>query len=500
MGLVVRQTIKNNFLAYIGVVIGVVSQLLVYAQDKEITGFLQTIIKYGQVLLPFLLLGMSQVIFRFLPYSANERDLAARQLFTRGLVVVTATTVGVLLLNLLVGDVAVQVLEEISDRSFAKLANYRVETILLGSIMAFAAVITTHLTNFHRVAIPVIFNSLFLKIGLPLTVLAYIAGMVTKTGALWAIITVLALATLGLALYATQLKVFGIRWGKLNLENTTPSEMYSVAGFSILASMGSTLAIQLDAIMVNGYLGDSPTAVYLFSAFAAMVIGIPYKAINSIASPLVATALEADDRQKVKELYQQASQVLYAVGAFVLTGIVVCLPYTYGFTEFTQEFSVGYTATILLGIGQLFDQATSINAVILGQSRFFRWNVLFVLLMAICNVIFNIWFLGLMGWGLTGAALATAISLCFYNVIKAVFLYYKVGVQPFTPALIYTTLAMSLIGTLAYFIPDWGSNAFLNFTLKGTLISVLFFLYVYYTNGVPPMKAVLRGGIGKLFK
>lgn len=500
MGIVVRQTIKNNLLAYLGVAIGVVSQYFVYAQDTEVTGFLATMVKAGQILLPFMLLGMSQVIFRFLPYSANDRELAAKQLFTRGLAVVTATTAVALLLNLLLGDALVSGLEQISGRDITKLANYRVEAILLGSLLAYAAVITTHLTNFHRVAIPVIFNSLFLKIGMPLTVLAYIAGAFTKTGALWTIIAVHALATLGLVGYAMGLKLFGLNWGKLNLRTTTTSEMYSVAGYSILASMGGVLAVQLDAMMVNYYLGNSPTQIYLFGAFAAMVIGIPYKAINSITAPLVATSLEMEDKARVQELYQQASQVLYAVGAFVLTGIIVCLPYTYALTENTQQYAVGYTATILLGFGQLFDQATSINAVILGQSRFFRANVVFILLMAACNIALNIWFLGAMGWGITGAALATAVSLCFYNVIKAVFLYVKLGVQPFSPALVYITVALSTIGAIAFFLPDVKNNAFLSFTLKGTTITSLFLLFVYFTNGVPPMRAVLRGGLGKVFK
>ncbi|MFK8162626.1 MAG: lipopolysaccharide biosynthesis protein [Lewinella sp.] len=499
MGIVARQTIKNNILAYVGIGFGVLSQLYIYPLDLELKGVLDTVIKYAQMLLPFTLLGVNAVMIRFLPYSENPAEEAKIQLLTRGLTVVIAVLLAITLFNLLAAEPLFFLLKE-QGFLLDKVYNYHWEITWLAGAFGMAVVITTHLINMRRVAIPVIFNNWFLKVGLALIVLAVASDYVVPEYALPAVIAVSWLAVAGLFLYTFRLGALGLKWGNLNLKGVPVKEMFSLAGFSILGSAGGTIAVQLDTLMVNYYLGDKTTAIYTFVVFAALVISIPYKAINSICSPLVAEALKADDIKTIQLLYQQASQVLFAIGGVVFTGTAVCLPFVYELTSRTDQYAIGFVATLLLGVGQLFDQLTSINAVILGASKYFRWNIIFLLVMALANVVLNYYFFAVLGWGLEGAASATMLSLILFNVLKALFIYSKLGVHPLSLSLLYTFCALFIIGVLAYLLPTDSLNPYLSVGFKGAFIVGSFGLYVRFTEGVPPMKKVLDGGLKKLFE
>jgi O-antigen/teichoic acid export membrane protein len=344
-----------------------------------------------------------------------------------------------------------------------------------------------------------IFNNLFLKVGLPLAVLGYIWGWFPRYGALLTILITLTLALFGLIAYTAYLGVLQFRLGDLNLRDVKPKEIYNYGAISFLGIAGSALIVQLDVIMVGGFIGNEAAGIYTFAAFAAMVISIPYKAVNSITSPLVATALSNNDIATIEHLYQNASKVLFAIGGVVFTGMVVCLPYVYEFTEYTGRYAIAYSATLLLGASQLFDQVTSINATIFGQSRYYKWYIALLILMGLVNVILNYYFIGTLEMGYTGAAIATAISLGLLNVFKALFVTVKLKVQPFTWSIVYTTIALLFIGFVSYVLPDFFPSPFLNFGIKGGVIVGLFFLYVRYTNGIPVMKKILQGGLKELF-
>jgi O-antigen/teichoic acid export membrane protein len=498
MGLVTRQAIKNNVLAYVGVGIGVFTQLWVYPEDLEIKGFIDLNLKYAQLLLPFIILGVNGVMLKFLPFSQNDRRLAASQFFTRGMLLVTFVSAILLIacacLDAFAGNWLVN-----EDYGIPKIFTYRYEIVLMTSVLAYSGIVTTHLINFHRVAIPVIFNSLLLKIGLPITVLLYIGGWLTRYGSLLAILMTLLLGLIGLLLYAGHLGVLKFRLGELKLKDTAPKAMYSYAAFSFLGVAGSALILQLDVVMVGGYIGNEAAGVYTFAVFAATVIGIPYKAINSITSPSIAVALRDNDIATIQRLYQDASKILFATGGLIFTGLVICLPYVYEFTENTGKYAVAYSATVLLAASQLFDQVTSINATIFGQSKYYRWYITLLLVTALGNVYLNYLFIGQLSMGYLGAATATAISLLFFNTCKALFLAVKLKVQPLSWSVAYTFFALSAIGIVVYLLPDFSHSPYINLIVKGSSVVLLFYLFIRYTNVIPVMKKVLQSGLKGLF-
>jgi len=498
MGVIQRQTFKNNLFAYAAVLVGAVSSIYIYPDDLEIKGYADALLKWALLIFPFMSLGMSVVVVRFVPYLAEDGMVASGRLLARALAVCTGSLVALALANLLVGDAIADWLAS-REYSIGKLATDRWTILLLVAGMAYASVLTAYLRSRHRIAIPAVFNNLLPKLGLPAIVLLYIYGGWSFEWFLGGLVGIYLLGAIGLLVYSWRQEGFTLRWGKLPLREKTTRDLYSLAGYSIFGSLGSVLALHLDTLSINTYIGDTETGVYTFAVFVVTIIAIPYRAVNGIAAPIVAKAWKEGDREQLGFLYRESAAVLFAVGGLIYTGAVVCLPYLYEVTDKTPQYAVGYTAAILLGAGQLFDQLTSINSTLISYSDYYRWNVVFILFMGGLNLLLNYVFIIQFDLGLSGAALATAISLLLFNVVKVIFIWLKMGILPFSLSLLLTAAVLAGCGLAGYYLP-LPDGAKLNLIVRGGLITILFAAYLRFTNGVPALRRVLQlGGLRKMF-
>lgn len=503
MGIIQRQTLKNNLLAYLAVGVGAFAQVKVYPLDLELKGHADGLLKIAMLLFPFFTLGMSVVMVRFLPYLTGDREQTAPLLLSRGLAVVTVGLAALGLVNLLAGDAIISYLQA-EHWQLGKFVNYRWTIFGLLSAMVYASVFTAHLTNFKRIAIPVLFNNLLLKLGLLAIFLLSIYGYYGRPGFTTGLVIIYFLTSFGLIAYATYLGVFRLRWGKLPLEEKNLRDMISLAAFGIFGSIGSVLATHLDTIFINTLISkdqlfsDEMTGVYSFGVFVASVIAIPFKAVNTITSPIVAERWKNKEIAELGFLYRESAMVLFAGGGFIYAGLVVCIPYLYQLTERPEELALGYYALVLLGAGQLFDQLTSINGTLISYTDYYRWNIVFLLGMGAFNAVLTYNAIAVYDYGLTGAAAATMLSLCLYNLAKGLFIYWKMGIHPLSLSLLYTGFVLALAGLAAWFVPG-PEGSLGNILFRGALVTLPFLLYLRYTNGVPPIRRMLQGGIKAMF-
>lgn len=503
MGVVQRQTFKNNILAYLAVAVGAFAQVKIYPIDYELKGHADGLLKIALLIFPLFTLGTSAVMVRFLPYLKGDKDEVAGQLLTRSIVAVSVGLILLALGNALFIDELVSYLTT-AGWQLGKLVDYRWTIFGLVSAMVYASVFTAHLTNFKRIAIPVVFNNLWPKIGLLTIFLLATFGFFNRDGFTIALVVLYLLIGVGLIAYATFLGIFRLRWGRLPLEEKNIRDILSLAVFGVFGSIGSVLATHLDTIFVNTLIDvdaqvrDRLTGVYSFGVFVSAVIAIPYRAVNAIAAPIVAEDWKEGNIQKIGKMYRESAAVLFAVGGYVFSGIIVCVPYLYQLTARPDELNLGYYALVCLGGGQLFDQLTSINGTIISFTDYYRWNIVFIVLLGVVNGLSTYYAVATLDLGLTGAGLATMLSLCLYNVVKGLFIYIKMGIHPLSASLFFTAFTLICIGIIAWYVPG-PTGGFLNLIYRGFLITALFLIYLRFTKGVPALRRVLQGGLKELF-
>jgi len=255
----------------------------------------------------------------------------------------------------------------------------------------------------------------------------------------------------------------------------------------------------VDTLTVDDVLGGDETGIYAFSAFVVGVIVIPNMAINAITSPIVAAAWKEKDIPQLGFLYRETSLVLFTLGGLIYAGALICLPYVYEWTDNLGGYKTGYYVVLFLGAAKLFDLLTSINGNLIGMTDYYRWNVVFVMILGLLNVVLNYTFIAVLEMGITGAAIATMLASVLYNMLKVVLIQWKMGLQPLVIGHIYTALALCLIALCAWIVPA-PTNPFLAVLVKGSVLTLPFLTFLRYTNSVPPVRRLLQEGLSGVFK
>src|SRR5690606_21222668 len=101
-----------------------------------------------------------------------------------------------------------------------------------------------------------------------------------------------------------------------------------------------------------------------------------------------------------------------------------------------------------------------------------RYNIVFMLFLAALTILLNYYFLENTRLGIVGVALATAISLSTYNIIKITFNYIKFKVNPLSIEMIFASIISTLAITVAIVLPNF-SNNFLNLLYKPAVVLIL---------------------------
>ncbi|HEX6387496.1 MAG TPA: oligosaccharide flippase family protein [Anaerolineae bacterium] len=205
---------------------------------------------------------------------------------------------------------------------------------------------------------------------------------------------------------------------------------------SFMRQFGNRLEIYL-----LGFLG-SATDVAVFSAAAAtaafVVLGL--KAILSIYSALAAELHTANDLRQLEYQLQMATRWSAALSLPPLIVIVLFGRDILGL--FSDVFVVGYAALFAMAAGHFVNAATGpIDATLnmAGHSRLFLLNIVLILAL---NVALDWWLIPL--WGITGAAVGSALALTALNLALTFEVQLLLGIRPYSLQLLRPLLAGGL--------------------------------------------------------
>ena len=138
--------------------------------------------------------------------------------------------------------------------------------------------------------------------------------------------------------------------------------------------------------------------------------------------------------------------------------------------------------------------ASGMSNGILANSPYYRYNAWFVGILVVLTIISNLIFLPLMG--MTGAALASMLSMLLYSLVKFGFLYKKFGYQPYD----YRFVQIILFGVITFaavsLIPA-SDNLYFNIILVSGLTTVLFTGMLYAGKTLPEVNQFMQRLLSK---
>lgn len=425
MGLILRQSFANTIYSYVGALIGFVNViwLFPYVLEAEQFGLTRVMISIGIIGAQVASLGMGNVTIRFFPLFRNP----GRRHFGFLFFAVTVPLAGYLLLSLLGWIFQSPVIQFYADDS-ALFGDYYLLLFPLLLFILYFHILESYIRSLFDTVVATFFQDILLRLFQTAVVLIYYFGYIPFGMFMWLFVGTFGLQTLLMLLYiGFKKQLFVIP----DFSILTRPRIKSMAEYAAYAFLGSVTAMTLgniDMLMVGGMTNLAQTAVYAVSLYLATMIKIPSKALMKISQPLIAEAQYKKDMKTISEIYTKSSITQMLVGGVIFIIIGVNLSHVYQFLP--EEYHAGAYVFLFIGLAKMIDMTAGLNAAIIRTSNWYRFDLYATLLLVLLTIITNLIFIPI--FGITGAAMATALSVLVHNVVYVIYVQVRLGIHPFS--------------------------------------------------------------------
>ena len=499
MGVIQRQGIKNSLVNYFALGIGFLSTIFIYPIDLEAKGLINFLLDLGGLFLPYAQLGVFAVYYKYFPKFSNQIGAFQKWVLRK----VSIQFCGFLILFLLLKEPLIDFLNHYEiDKSGNINKYFNFLPLVIFCVLLQSFLIMLSLTN-QRIVIPDLIRNVIQKIYFPLIIIfkyTFDLSVDTFIGLffLYYIITLPLLFW-----YAKRNNFFKIKKGqKLLIKKEEKKEIKSYNVFSVLNEISTQLSFKLDSVMVGSLINLTQTGIYGIMYYLSNVMSTSTTSILNISNPIVSKKMAENDIDGVSGIYKKASLNLFIFGIGVFFCIWFLLDDVLSLTKYSEQLKVGKYVFLYLAISKLFDMLTSINSYILIYSKYYRYNLLFVAILGICNIFLNLELIPM--YGIEGAAIASLIALGMYNLMKLFFILLKFNIHPFSRATIKALLIGAISFLILYFVPtgSYFSQVYLNLLVKGIIITgvvlATFVLPIYFFKISPDINSLINKALVKV--
>ena len=258
---------------------------------------------------------------------------------------------------------------------------------------------------------------------------------------------------------------------------------------TLLTSSAAILVNRIDIIMLGYFLELENIAFYSVAFFMATLIHIPARSILQIVKPIIAKSWVEQDFKEISSLYKKSALIQMFFGILLFIGIWMSLE---DFLIYVPEKYRGIEWVFFyLGLAKLIDVSSGVNGAILATSEKYLFDLYTNIFLIIITVTTNIIFIPF--YGITGAAIATTISIFTHNVIKLIAVYHFFKIHPFQ----LSSFKLLFIGLLTIFILhqisfDFISLIWLKVLIRSLVISLVYVVPVIYFNISEDLNEILQ--------
>ncbi|WMJ73451.1 polysaccharide biosynthesis C-terminal domain-containing protein [Cytophagaceae bacterium ABcell3] len=481
MGIIQRQSFIATLLSYTGIIIGYVNVALLFPKffEPEHLGLRSVLMEFSLIMAQISLLGFRGVITRYFPYFKNEAKKHNGFLFF----VILVPLLGFILLS----TIALIFREQIFDiyvKTSPLIYEYYPLIFVISFFMLLSIIFEIYAAYFNIVVSNLI-RDVFLRLSLSILILLFILDIISINLFWYLFAATYAIAFLMLVVYVNSIGQLLI---KLDLRKFKGKILKDIASFSAYGFFGSTAALlvfKIDTVMISYIMQDlAELGIYSLALYIASVIEVPKRALLQISSPILSNAFKNDDHQLVKDLYHKSSLNQMIVGGYIFLVLWTGIDAIFSIIPNSHIYSAGKWPLLFVGLAKLFDMATGNNSEIINYSKYYRYHFYFTLTLVLLTIATNFIFIPI--YGITGAAMATALSVLVFNTCKYIFIVAKFRIQPFT---VHTPKVL-LLGIIAYFIagilPET-EHAVLNLFITATAITVIYLFPILYFKISPEL-------------
>lgn len=491
MGIIIKQSIRGSFWSYIGLIAGYINVGIIMPNIllKEEIGLIQILGASTLIFAQTSTLGFNGVISRIFPRFRNKKLNHNGFLFllffvaVLGLIVVL-NTFFILKPYIIEANVDKSPLLVEYVNLFIPLIIFRVFFLLLDNYnrMLYDSVTGTFWMEFgHR------FMNLLLIILVALNFINYnqfVLGYVFS----------FCFPVIPLVWILIKKNEFYLKPKFSFLEKPLVKEMSILAGFSFVNGFEGVFISNVDKILVSHYLTLEDVGVFGVCSLFATLILIPLKSIGKISTSIISDAWRNSNIKQIREIFTQSSINQSIIGSFLFIVIVINIDNIFNFLPF--EYIEGKYVVIIYSLGILLNSSIGIGAQIISTSRYYKFGSIILLNSILSLFLFSIWFIPM--FGITGAALASALTYVLRALLRVLFLKLKLNLMCFNLNHLKLLFITSVILLLNSFFTKFDSFV-LDAIIRSILVTIIFGFAVMKLNLSTEMNTLIMSQLKILY-
>lgn len=491
MSVVARQGVKYSIIGYLGFLLGTFSAIFIFPYDMEFYGKLRYILPTAEIIVPIIVFGLSFSNVKF--FAKVNADGKHHNMLSLSLLAV--------IINFLI-VVGGFFLIAYWFPEFKKLEIWKMKKLILplALVLALSSVFNKFLTNYKRVVVPNIFENFVPKLAnLGAFCLFFFMGFAEKS-AYGFFFMMFVISLFGYGLYTNRLEKvrfdFDLRYFK---KDNFYREILTYSLFGFLGNIGNYIAIKIDSYMIGEFISFEENGIYnnIYSIISLIVV--PQMGLFNLSAPIINKVLANGDYNELDRFHKKTSLSLFFLGLVLFCCIAVGFPYLADFMKNGEDLRSSEPIVWVLGFAMLFDLATGFNGHIISLSRYYKFNIVVMLILAVLTITTNMLFLKHTNLGILGIAVAYAISLSLFNIIKIIFNYIKFKVFPLGIEMMYAMILGCISINVALLLPDLKLNI-LNLFYKPAVVLIVLFIGNHFLKIYPLDKYLNRTFIKSLFR
>ena len=487
MGIIIRQSIRNTIITYVGFVIGAANALFFYTNflGKTFYGLTAFLLSAGNILMPLMAFGVHNTLVKF--YSGYKTKHERSEFLTYMLVLPLMLILPVSLVTWLGYDQIAALLSKKNPIIYNYVWLIPIIALCMGYFEIFYAWVKVH---FQSVAGNFL-KEIFLRVVVMLFLFLVYFNVISVVQFVYLTVGIYFLSALMMAIYAFSVEMPAFRW-------KVPANKASILNYSIFIILSGSVAVLLldiDKLMLGLYIQIENVAYYSVAIFIATVVAVPSRAMHQIVYPITAKLMSENKHDELNILYKKTSISLQLVGGYVLLGILVNIESVYELLP--PDYAGGIFVVFMIGISKYFDLILGNNNAIIFNSKYYRTVLMLGLLLAVMAVSLNMIMIPL--YGINGAAIATLLAIGLYSLAKLLFVVKKMNLYPFSNKTV-QLLGISVVGFILFYFWNLGIHPVIDIVFKSILLSIYYVIVTYKFNILGEANTILENVFAKFRK
>ncbi len=468
MGVVLKQSFWTSAFSYLGVIIGYLNTLLIlpaFFTPGQI-GLYNQIQSAALLLVPLVTLGMGSSAIRFYPKLFKQKSSIPAFMGFLLLGAVIGILVSSVLLVLFSGPIL-----SIYESKTPEIKEFYWVIIAILAGLSLSTVFESISKARLKIIVPNLSKDVLFRLLKMLFLIMFGYNLISFKTSINSLVVSVFIMLLTIIIYTFSLGGLKFSFKFETLSSELKNEIKNYAFYAVLGSLGNVMVMNVDIQMVAAMMGNEATGIYATAFYIGVVIDMPRRAISQISAPIISQSFKENDMVKIGDIYKKLGLNQLIIGVLLFIGIIVNLDSIYQLIPNNERFLSGLSVVYFIGLSRLTDMGFSINGEIILMSKHYRFNVICVVLLAILTVILNIFFIP--AYGITGAAIATSISILLFNLVKFLFVRIKLQISPFSWSQLMVLIVGLVITFLSTISPKF-ENPLLDILIRSTLVTIIY--------------------------